>query len=543
MIRRMIARVLKLSGRYKGRIQGAFVFSVLNVIFSKMPICYAMITVYWLSQGQMTVRMAGGIAVATVVTLVLQMLCQHASDRLQSGAGYMLFADKRLALGDHLKRLPMGYFSAGNIGRISSVLGLIVLVTTLAAFAVAGGMNRVSQRSAVARQAQSERLTEAVLEFVRGIAVIKSCNLVGEQSDLLRNSFRDSRDQAIAFEKNILPWMMGLGTLYGLGTAGVFAAGLWAYMNDGLSLLYLLGMLLFVLEIFGPLKALFAESSNLAIMNSCLDRIDALFAEPELCDGARTTFPDDWQGPVAEYRHVGFSYGEGEVLHDVSFAMQPKTMTALVGSSGSGKSTVANLLPRFWDVSDGAVLVGGVDVRELSFSTLMDQVSMVFQNVYLFNDTIANNIAMAKPDATEEEIVRAAKKARCYDFIMALPEGFQTMVGEGGANLSGGEKQRISIARSILKDAPIVILDEATASIDSDNERHIQEAIDALVRGKVLLVIAHRLRTIERADQILVFDDGHIVERGTHGQLLAQNGLYADLYRKTTGQTGGKEEK
>ncbi len=582
MIRRMIARVLRLSGRYKGRIQGAFVFSVFNVIFSKMPICYAMITVYWLSQGQMTVRMAGGIAVAMVVTLVLQMLCQHASDRLQSGAGYMLFADKRLALGDHLKRLPMGYFSAGNIGRISSVLstdmlfveenvmqklatimtyilsavvllvflfvlspvlGLIVLVTTLAAFAVAGGMNRVSQRSAVARQAQSERLTETVLEFVRGIAVIKSCNLVGEQSDLLRSSFRDSRDQAIAFEKNILPWMMGLGTLYGLGTAGVFAAGLWAYMNDGLSLLYLLGMLLFVLEIFGPLKALFAESSNLAIMDSCLDRIDALFAEPELCDGARTTFPDDWQGPVVEYRHVGFSYGEGEVLHDVSFAMQPKTMTALVGSSGSGKSTVANLLPRFWDVSDGAVLVGGVDVRALSFSTLMDQVSMVFQNVYLFNDTIANNIAMAKPDATEEEIVRAAKKARCFDFIMALPEGFQTMVGEGGANLSGGEKQRISIARSILKDAPIVILDEATASVDSDNERHIQEAIDALVRGKVLLVIAHRLRTIERADQILVLDDGHIVERGTHQQLLAQNGLYADLYRKTTGQTGGKEEK
>lgn len=215
---------------------------------------------------------------------------------------------------------------------------------------------------------------------------------------------------------------------------------------------------------------------------------------------------------MVEYRHVGFSYGEGEVLHDVSFAMQPKTMTALVGSSGSGKSTVANLLPRFWDVSDGAVLVGGVDVRELSFTMLMDQVSMVFQNVYLFNDTIANNIAMAKPDATEEEIVRAAKKARCYDFIMALPEGFQTMVGEGGANLSGGQKQRVSVACAFASDKEMLVYDEPTSGLDHARMLDVAEAMKTMqTRGKTQFVITHDPELIEQVcDYLLFLEKGHV---------------------------------
>lgn len=410
-------------------------------------------------------------------------------------------------------------------------LGLIAAIVTILAWLVSKGMNKVSLREAAGRQEQSERLTDAVLSFVEGIGVIKSYNLLGEKSEELSGNFKRSRNTSLDFERKMTPWTMGLNILYGIGIAAIFGLSIVLEQNGALSLAYVLGVLLFVFDLFGPLKALYGEASRLTVMNAALDRIEAVLDEPELSDNGKQHIPAQAQPgqPEVLFNDVTFAYQDKEVLHHISFAMKKNSMTALVGPSGSGKSTIANLLARLWDVKSGNVTIRGVDIRNVPLSELMNQISMVFQRVYLFQDTIYNNIIMGKPDATEEEVYEAARKARCYDFIMALPDGFQTVVGEGGATLSGGEKQRISIARCILKDAPIVILDEATASVDTDNESYIQEAISELVKGKTLLVIAHRLNTIQNADQILVIDNGQIAQQGTHEKLLKQPGIYQDF--------------
>lgn len=562
---KLLKRILDSSGIYKKRITIAFVFSFLKSVLMKAPIGFAFIAINAFTQKAMTGKLCLTIGIAMAICVALQAVVDIISDRLQSTAGYELFADKRIELGKHLRKMPMGYFTEGNIGKISSVLstdmvfieencmtaiagtvseifaeaimiaflfylnvwlgltGILILGIILL---VAKGMKKEAMRDSSARQEQSENLTEAVLDYIEGIGIIKTYNMLGEKSKELSDNFNDSCETNLHFENAHGPWQMGLNLIYGIGASVIIAVALLLQAKEMLSSVYVVGLLLFVFDLFGPLKALYGGSTRYTVMNSCLDRIEQVFSEQELNNSGSEHIPAEADEPEIEFRDVSFAYGDKDVIHNISFSVRRNKMCALVGPSGCGKSTLANLLARFWDVKSGEVLIRGKDIRSIPLSELMNNISMVFQRVYLFNDTIYNNISMGRPDATKEEVVEAAKKARCYDFIMQLPGGFDTMVGEGGESLSGGEKQRISIARCILKDAPIVILDEATASVDADNEKYIQEAISELCNGKTLLVIAHRLNTIQNANQIIVLNDGSIEATGTNSELIETQGTY-----------------
>lgn len=566
---KLISRILNLSGKYKIRIQSAFLFAFIESILSKMPIFIAFTVLIGFYKKTVTPQTFLQVGIGLIMIVLAQALVHFLSDKLQSAAGFMIFANKRMELGNHLRKLPMGYFTAGNLGKINSVLssdmafieevsmstianmmsyvlssfvltvflfvmdyriGLIAVGIITIATLLANRMNKISLSEAVIRQEQGEKLTEAVLSFAEGMGVIKSYNLLGENSKLLTDSFESSKDTSIKFEKKITPWISGLNIIYGIGIILILAVALYLYTHGALGLPYVLGLILFLFDLFSPLKTLYGEATRLTVMNAALDRIEEVLNEAELKDTGEKQLPsNNLSEPEIRFNHVKFSYDDKEVLHDVSFDIQKNTMTALVGQSGGGKSTVANLLMRLWDTDSGEILIRGVNIKDISLSELMSEISMVFQRVYLFQDTIFNNIAMGRENATKEEVIEAAKKARCYDFVMALPDGFDTMVGEGGATLSGGEKQRISIARCILKDAPIVILDEATASVDVDNESYIQEAISELVKNKTLLVIAHRLNTIRDADNIIVIKNGSIAEQGNHQSLMDLDGIYKNM--------------
>ncbi len=569
---KILHRLINSTGKYKGRIRASYITAFFKGLMMKAPLVLCFFCISWFMQGQMDKKKCIFLGVAVLISVILQAVFEHLSNILQSAAGYMVFADMRLRLGDHLRKLPMGYFTEGNMGKISSVLatdmvfieencmgvlselvtflisqgimtvmmfvmdirlGLLSLLIVLIFVIVGNLMLKTSDKHSIIKQEASESLTEEVLDFAEGIGIIKSYNMLGEKSKRLTDEFDKSCKESIDFELAYTPWSRALYVTFGIGTALVFALCAYLFNTGVISDIYMVGMALFLFDMFAAIKSYYSQMARLTVTNASLDRIEAVFDAEELKDEGKKDLGSiaDTGSDAVEiaYDNVSFAYTDKDVLKDVSFEVKGGSMTALVGPSGGGKSTIASLLARFWDVKGGRILVRGEDIRNVSLGSLMDNISMVFQRVYLFQDTVYNNIAIGRPDAAREEVEEAAKKARCYDFIMQLPEGFDTVIGEGGASLSGGEKQRISIARCILKDAPIVILDEATASVDADNERAIQEAISELCKNKTLLVIAHRLKTIKDADQILVVSDGRITQKGTHEELIKQPGIYRNF--------------
>ncbi len=574
----MIKRILSVSGKYKGRIYGAMGFSFLKGLLMKVPIILTYFIVTEYLDGALTVNTAVYGAVALVASIIVQAMFQYLADRLQSGAGYLIFADMRMKLGEHLRRMPMGFFTEGNIGKISSVLstdmvfieencmmvladmmnylfsqaimivfmfvfdwrlGIASLVITGCMVLLGRSMMKSDLVHSDEKQKAAEIQTQAVLDFTEGIGIIKTYNLLGEKSKELTESFETNSRVNLDFEFSHHPYKRGVYLIYGIGTVMMLALSAFLYSQGFMETNFFFGLLLCLFDLFVPIKSFYDQEARLTVMSACMDRIEALFAEKELEDNGTQT-PKDSNAPEIEYKNVTFAYDTNDILKNVSFKADKGTMTALVGPSGGGKSTIASLLTRFWDVKSGEILLRGTDIRKIPLASLMDNISMVFQRVYLFQDTVYNNIALGRPDASREEVIEAAKKARCYDFIMELPDGFDTVIGEGGASLSGGQAQRLSIARCILKDSPIVILDEATASVDADNESYIQQAISELCKGKTLLVIAHRLNTIAGADNIMVIKDGQIAESGNHNSLMQKNGIYRSMVTKRAVSTGWK---
>ena len=567
---KILHRIVCMTGKYSSRIRASYLTSFIKGIMMKAPLIFSFFAISLFMKGQMNEKICLYLGIALVLCIAVEAVFEHITNVLQSATGYEVFADMRMRLGNHLRKLPMGYFTEGNMGKISTVLctdmvfieeccmgvlselvtfmisqglmtlmmfvmdirlGVAACLVIIAFFIVGNCMMKTTLAHSKTKQEGSESLTEEVLAFAEGIGIIKSFNMLGEKSKSLSAEFDKSCRESIDFEKSYGPWARALYLTYGIGTSFMLAVAGLLYTKGEMASDYMVGMVLFLFDLFISIESYYGQITRLTVTAASLDRIEEVFEAEELHDFADIALSKDAGGndSLVEYSDVSFGYTGKNVLNHVSFTMKKGEMTALVGPSGGGKSTIASLLARFWDIKEGTIKVDGKDIKNVSLGSLMDKISMVFQRVYLFKDTIYNNIVIGRPDATREEVIEAAKKARCYDLIMSFPEGFDTVIGEGGASLSGGEKQRLSIARCILKDSPIVILDEATASVDADNECAIQEAISELCKNKTLLVIAHRLKTIRDADQILVISDGKIIERGNHEKLMEKDGVYAHM--------------
>lgn len=571
---KIIKRILDLCGSYKARLIAGIVCSLIYSVCTACAI-FAILNVL-LNIRELTNEDILNSVWILLASTVGKCVMKYLISIYMSANGYNVFCEKRMEIGNRMKRAPMGFFSEQNLGMINTALSsattelenfsmvavenmvggiiqaicvMIVLVIfnwKVALLALIGLLLSSSTlkfikgrttKQAPRREIAREMMVTKVIEYIKGISVIRSFGC--QPDDEIYQVLEETKNANITMEKQVMSVVNLYKGILEVFSGFIISCSAWLMLVGELSFPVGVMFLISSFMIYGQMETMGNGAFLLRVLDSSLNRMEKVMNIPVMDEGAKKIEASNCD---IELKNVSFGYDSRTVIKNVSLKIPQGTSVAIVGYSGSGKTTLCNLITRFWDVDSGEVLYGGHNVKEYACDDLMSNISMVFQNVYLFHDTIANNIKFGKKDATQEDIEQAAKKACCYEFIMKLPKGFQTVIGEGGSTLSGGERQRISIARAILKNAPVVILDEATSSVDPENEHELLKAIEELSKGKTLISIAHRMTTVRKADQIIVLSDGKIVQRGTHKELIAQEGIYRNFLTIRTKSVGWQIE-
>ncbi|HFV7796169.1 TPA: ABC transporter ATP-binding protein [Staphylococcus aureus] len=574
---RITFKILNWVSPYKTRMILGFIMSFLNAIFIALPIFLAsQIFNNVVSHKSIYGKDIFNVVIIMIILVLGRFITAYLKSKNQESIAYEMSANERLNIGNKLKNVPLGYFNTHHSNELTTIVttdltflenfamkmvdivingyilisvlilsllvvswqvALLACIGVLLSFLTIQLLENKSKKNAPTYHYAQNQLIEKVVEVIRGIQVIKSFSKENASLRSFNRAVNESKRVNTKIEMQYIPFnLLHLLSLKVTSILIVLVACL-LFIHNSIDLPTFIMISIFSFVIFDSVENINSAAHVLEIIDMTLEDIEKIKSAPELDKkGKDLTIEND---DIA-FENVNFSYDDKQVIKNVSFDIAANTSTAIVGPSGSGKSTLCHLLLRFYDVNDGFIRIGGIDIKDLKLSSLMSQISAVFQKVYLFNDTIENNILFGNPDATEEEVIRAAKQACCHDFIMKLPDGYKTVLHEKGNNLSGGERQRISIARAILKDAPIIILDEATASIDPKNEQLIQTAINELSKGKTVITIAHKLETIKNADQIIVLNEGEIIQKGSHDELIRKPGMYQDFIRIKSKSAGWK---
>lgn len=559
----ILLKFIRFSGKENGdKFKLSIVLGVIEALAAAMKIPAIMYIMIGLLNKEPMEKYIYGSLLIMVISISIGVFCKKYSTVLQTKGGYNASAFTRIKIAKHLRYLPMGYFNSNSIGEISSVttntmeilgdvaarvvmlttqgiletsmiilmllifdlrIGLVALIGIVVFFIINSMMQRVSKKDSEEKIECDIELINQIMEYLQGISEVKSYNLFGKQSKKLNDANRACEKINTKMEMLFVPYHFLQNITTKITASIIVLLCAYFYINDTMELVYCIGMTISAFMLYSSLECAGTYSSLLHVVSICVDKAEAILKLDTMDIDGEEIEPINHN---IELNHVSFSYDKRKIIDDISLFIPEKTTTAIVGPSGGGKSTLCNLIARFWDVDEGSVTLGGINIKDYSMNALMSNFSFVFQNVYLFQDTIENNIKFGSQEASHEEVIEAAKKACCHEFISKLPDGYNTVIGEGGASLSGGEKQRISIARAIMKDAPIVILDEATANVDPENEKDLMDAIEALTKEKTIIMIAHRLKTVRHADQIVVVDKGRIVQRGNHDQLMKEDGIY-----------------